>query len=192
MVNANAPVTPVPPVPATETTNTVSGTTAASGHGFRAKTVSRSSPKTASRLHNVSRPSPAAAAVTAKQNQSKEQAEKKNQAITQLRKLLVQGNKRVEALATVIQHLFTEVLQSFLWLPNSGNILTPPASILYLQILINCVTKTQEGVLHIVILASILLKCSTLYGCVINTEGNHTVLLFVIMFLCLGKLAEVL
>lgn len=43
-----------------------------------------------------------------KQNQSKEQAEKKNQAIAQLRKLLVQGNKRVEALATVIQHLFTE------------------------------------------------------------------------------------
>lgn len=47
--------------------------------------------------------------VTAKQNQSKEQAEKKNQAISQLKKLLVQGNRRVEALATVIQHLFTEV-----------------------------------------------------------------------------------
>uniref|UniRef100_A0A3Q0RGE7 Microtubule associated tumor suppressor 1b n=1 Tax=Amphilophus citrinellus TaxID=61819 RepID=A0A3Q0RGE7_AMPCI len=41
-------------------------------------------------------------------NHSKEQAEKKNQAIAQLRKLLVQGNKRVEALATVIQHIFTE------------------------------------------------------------------------------------
>lgn len=53
-----------------------------------------------------------------KQNQSKEQAEKKNQAIAQLRKLLVQGNKRVEALATVIQHLFTEV-QSHLHLHSS-------------------------------------------------------------------------
>ncbi|KAL3067631.1 hypothetical protein OYC64_017372 [Pagothenia borchgrevinki] len=46
--------------------------------------------------------------VAAKQNQSKEQAEKKNQALSQLRRLLLQGNRRVEALATVIQHLFIE------------------------------------------------------------------------------------
>uniref|UniRef100_A0A3B4Y9U4 Microtubule associated tumor suppressor 1b n=1 Tax=Seriola lalandi dorsalis TaxID=1841481 RepID=A0A3B4Y9U4_SERLL len=60
---------------------------------------------------NASRPGPRSVVAdrTAKQNQSKEQAEKKNHAILQLRKLLLQGNKRVEALATVIQHLFTEV-----------------------------------------------------------------------------------
>lgn len=46
--------------------------------------------------------------VQSKLNPSREQADKKNQAINQLRKLLVQGNKRVEALATVIQHLFSE------------------------------------------------------------------------------------
>uniref|UniRef100_A0A3Q4BGC1 Uncharacterized protein n=1 Tax=Mola mola TaxID=94237 RepID=A0A3Q4BGC1_MOLML len=40
--------------------------------------------------------------------QSHVQVEKRNQAIAQLRRLLVQGNKRVEALATVVQHLFTE------------------------------------------------------------------------------------
>uniref|UniRef100_A0A3P8VSI7 Microtubule associated tumor suppressor 1b n=1 Tax=Cynoglossus semilaevis TaxID=244447 RepID=A0A3P8VSI7_CYNSE len=39
---------------------------------------------------------------------NREQAEKKNQAIGQLRRLLVQGNRKVEALATVIQHLFSE------------------------------------------------------------------------------------
>ncbi|XP_027138555.1 microtubule-associated tumor suppressor 1 homolog isoform X4 [Larimichthys crocea] len=114
VVNANAPVTPVLPAPATDATNTASGTTGVSSPGFKARTGSRSSPKTGSRLQNASKPSAAGAVaaadgtVTAKQNQSREQSEKKNQAINQLRKLLVQGNKRVEALATVIQHLFTE------------------------------------------------------------------------------------
>ncbi|XP_031722907.1 microtubule-associated tumor suppressor 1 homolog isoform X2 [Anarrhichthys ocellatus] len=113
VVNANAPVMAVLPVPAPDTTNTGSGTTGASGLGFKAKNGSRSSPKTASRLQNTSKPGAAGAVVvdrmvTAKQNQNKELAEKKNQAINQLRKLLVQGNKRVEALAIVIQQLFTE------------------------------------------------------------------------------------
>lgn len=125
MVNANAPVTPVLPAPATDATNTASGTTGVSSPGFKARTGSRSSPKTGSRLQNASKPSAAGAVaaadgtVTAKQNQSREQSEKKNQAINQLRKLLVQGNKRVEALATVIQHLFTEVLETFLCLLKS-------------------------------------------------------------------------
>ncbi|TMS23482.1 Microtubule-associated tumor suppressor 1-like protein A, partial [Larimichthys crocea] len=114
VVNANAPVTPVLPAPATDATNTASGTTGVSSPGFKARTGSRSSPKTGSRLQNASKPCAAGAVaaadgtVTAKQNQSREQSEKKNQAINQLRKLLVQGNKKVEALATVIQHLFTE------------------------------------------------------------------------------------
>lgn len=118
MVNANAPATPALPVPVTDTTNTGSGTTGASVVGFKARTGSRSSPKTGSRLQNASKPGAAAAVVAdgtiaTKQNQSKEQAEKKNQAINQLRRLLVQGNKKVEALATVIQHLFTEVLRKY-------------------------------------------------------------------------------
>lgn len=113
VVNGNTPVPAVLPAPATDTTNTGSGTTGAPALGSKAKTGSRSSPKAVSRLQNAPKPAAAGAAVaermvTAKQNQSKEQAEKKNQAIIQLRKLLVQGNKRVEALATVIQHLFTE------------------------------------------------------------------------------------
>lgn len=132
MVNANLPVTQVLPVLVAEITNTGSGSTGASGLGFKARTGSRSSPKTGFRIHNaskagVSRAVVADGAVTAKQNQIKEQAEKKNQAVNQLRKLLVQGNRRVEALAIVIQHLFTEVLQSFLCLPNSEKIFTPPA-----------------------------------------------------------------
>ncbi|KAM9398744.1 uncharacterized protein mtus1b isoform 1-T6 [Salvelinus alpinus] len=36
------------------------------------------------------------------------QCEKKNQSLQQLRRLLEQGNRRIEALATVVQHLFTE------------------------------------------------------------------------------------
>ncbi|XP_068583736.1 microtubule-associated tumor suppressor 1 homolog isoform X2 [Cebidichthys violaceus] len=113
VVNANSPVMAVLPVPAPDTTNTGSGTTGASGLGFKAKNGSRSSPKTASHLQNTSKPGTAGAVVvdqmvTAKENQSNELAEKKNQAINQLRKLLVQGNKRVEALAIVIQQLFTE------------------------------------------------------------------------------------
>uniref|UniRef100_A0A8C4FCS8 Microtubule associated tumor suppressor 1b n=1 Tax=Dicentrarchus labrax TaxID=13489 RepID=A0A8C4FCS8_DICLA len=110
VVNANAPVLPAP---ATDATTTGSGTTGTSGLGFKARTGSRSSPKTASRLQNAPKPGAAVAVVAdgtvpTKQNQSKEQAEKKNQTINQLRKLLFQGNKRVEALATVIQHLFSE------------------------------------------------------------------------------------
>ncbi|XP_065806153.1 microtubule-associated tumor suppressor 1 homolog isoform X2 [Labrus bergylta] len=114
VVKANTPVTPVPAADTTTTTTTGSGTTGASGLGFKARTGSRSSPRTGSRLQTSSRPVSAGAvvagdgAVQTKPNQSKEQAEKKNQAINQLRKLLIQGNKKVEALATVIQHLFTE------------------------------------------------------------------------------------
>ncbi|XP_071388858.1 microtubule-associated tumor suppressor 1 homolog A-like [Centroberyx affinis] len=118
LVNANGPVTPVLPVPTADTTHTGSGTTGTFGLGFRARTGSRTSPKAGSRLQNGSKPgaveagsgSPTAAdgTVQAKQNQRKEQAEKKNQGINHLRRLLVQGNKRVEALATVIQHLFSE------------------------------------------------------------------------------------
>ncbi|XP_056228013.1 protein piccolo-like [Seriola aureovittata] len=110
LVNGNLPVTSVLPVLVAEVTNTGSSTTGASGLGFKATTGSRSSPKTGSCVQNASRPGPRAVVAdrTAKQNQSKEQAEKKNHAILQLRKLLLQGNKRVEALATVIQHLFTE------------------------------------------------------------------------------------
>ncbi|XP_060941655.1 microtubule-associated tumor suppressor 1 homolog [Limanda limanda] len=104
LVNTNMPVTAVPPMLVTEVKRL----------GFKARTGSRSSPKTGCRIQNASKPGVARVAaaegtvITAKQNQSKQQAEKKNQVINQLRKLLVQGNKRVEALATVIQHLFTE------------------------------------------------------------------------------------
>ncbi|KAL3995779.1 type II keratin, basic [Sarotherodon galilaeus] len=114
-VNANAPVAPVPPVPATNTTNTATlGTAGPSTLGLKARTGPRSGPRAGSRLQSTSRAGGHGGAVASdgtnaiKQNHSKEQAEKKNQAIVQLRKLLVQGNKRVEALATVIQHLFTE------------------------------------------------------------------------------------
>ncbi|XP_072318721.1 uncharacterized protein [Eucyclogobius newberryi] len=78
------------------------------------KASARSSPKTASRLQpsaprTTPCPAPAPAPVEdASVKQSKEQAEKKNQAIVQLKKLLLQGNRRVEALALVIQHIFTE------------------------------------------------------------------------------------
>ncbi|KAM3623377.1 uncharacterized protein V6R79_010375 [Siganus canaliculatus] len=108
VVNAN---TPALPVPTTDPTNAGSGTTGVSIPGFKARTGLRSSPKTGSRLQNAPKPGVAGAVVadgTVAAKQSKEQAEKKNQAIHQLRRLLVQGNKRVEALATVIQHLFTE------------------------------------------------------------------------------------
>ncbi|KAJ0050866.1 hypothetical protein NL108_009237, partial [Boleophthalmus pectinirostris] len=75
-------------------------------------TPTRSSPKTTSRLQPSAprtTPSSAPAPATVEDvKQSKEQAEKKSQAIVQLRRLLLQGNKRVEALALVIQHLFNE------------------------------------------------------------------------------------
>lgn len=117
MVNANAPVPPCIPVPASEATNPTPGFTAALTPGFKARSGSRSSPKAGSRPQSSSRagaPAELEGSVSAKQ--SREQAEKKNQAISRLRKLLVQGNRRVEALATVIQHLVTEVLQLFLFL----------------------------------------------------------------------------
>ena len=41
----------------------------------------------------------------------------------QVRKLLVQGNRRVEALAVVIQHLFTEVRPSCVCVGGGANIL---------------------------------------------------------------------
>uniref|UniRef100_A0A3Q1FQI0 Microtubule-associated tumor suppressor 1 homolog A-like n=1 Tax=Acanthochromis polyacanthus TaxID=80966 RepID=A0A3Q1FQI0_9TELE len=104
VVNANTPAAPVLPVPSTD--NTTSGSTGPSS--FRARTGARSSPKAGSRLQNAPRPAGGAVDGSAKQNHNKEQAEKKNQAINQLRRLLVQGNRRVEALATVIQHLFSE------------------------------------------------------------------------------------
>lgn len=117
-VHAKTPEASGLPAPITDSTGTGSGTSGGSGVGFKARPGSRSSPKTGLRLQNASKCGTATAmvadaAVLSKQNQSKEQAEKKNQAVNQLRRLLVQGNKRVEALATVIQHLFTEVLQSF-------------------------------------------------------------------------------
>nr|XP_020442637.1 microtubule-associated tumor suppressor 1 homolog isoform X1 [Monopterus albus]XP_020442638.1 microtubule-associated tumor suppressor 1 homolog isoform X1 [Monopterus albus] len=113
VMSPNAPVTPVLPVPLAENTISGSGTTGASALGFKVRTGSRSSPKTGSRIQNACKSGAAGAApvdgtVAAKQNQSREQVERKNQAINQLRKLLIQGNKRVEALATVIQHVFTE------------------------------------------------------------------------------------
>ncbi|XP_054866065.1 microtubule-associated tumor suppressor 1 homolog isoform X1 [Amphiprion ocellaris] len=106
VLNANTPAAPVLPVPSAD--NTTSGSTGPSS--FRARTGARSSPKAGSRLQYGPRPAGGAAdgSVPGKQNHNKEQVEKKNQAINQLRRLLVQGNRRVEALATVIQHLFTE------------------------------------------------------------------------------------
>ncbi|KAI9536064.1 hypothetical protein NQZ68_037029, partial [Dissostichus eleginoides] len=102
----HAPGTAVLPGPAPE-----SHCNGASGLGLKPKTALRS--RAGSRLQNASRPGAgggwgAERTVAAKQNQSKEQAEKKNQALSQLTRLLLQGNRRVEALATVIQHLFTE------------------------------------------------------------------------------------
>lgn len=105
MVDGNAPV---PPVADFKNTNGVSGTTAA-------RSGSRSVLKTTNRPQNAAKASAADATATAKHNQGKEPAEKKRQAIAQLKRMLVQGNKRVEALATVIQHVFSEVLQLNLW-----------------------------------------------------------------------------
>ncbi|KAI3352635.1 hypothetical protein L3Q82_019220 [Scortum barcoo] len=105
-VNVNASVTPVLRVSTTDTTNASSDTNGASGLVFKARPRSRSSSK--SGKAGTTRAVVVGGIITAKQNQRKEQAEKRNQTITQLRKLLLQGNKRVEALATVIQHLFTE------------------------------------------------------------------------------------
>ncbi|XP_061628079.1 microtubule-associated tumor suppressor 1 homolog A isoform X7 [Phyllopteryx taeniolatus] len=103
VVNANAPGTTVSSVPVAVSTNTGSGTTGPPALAFKARPGSRSSAKHRTRLQNGPKPG----AVTAKQSQSKEPTEKNNQA-GQLWKLLIQANKKVEALATVVQHLFNE------------------------------------------------------------------------------------
>ncbi|XP_061536525.1 uncharacterized protein mtus1b isoform X2 [Phycodurus eques] len=103
VVNANAPGTTVSSVPVAVSTNTGSGTTGPPALAFKARPGSRSSAKHRARLQNAPKPG----AATAKQNQSKEPTEKNNQA-GQLWKLLIQANKKVEALATVVQHLFNE------------------------------------------------------------------------------------
>lgn len=118
---AKASETSVPPAPSTDPTPTSTGTSGGPCTGSKTRTGSRSSPRTGSRLQNASKSGSAAAVAAdrtgpAKPSQSKEQAEKRNQAISQLRRLLVQGNRRVEALATVIQHLFTEVLELLFFL----------------------------------------------------------------------------
>lgn len=86
-----------------KTTNSVSSATAA-------RSGSRSVLKATNRPQNATKAS-AVDGTTTKPSQNKEQAEKKKQAIAQLKRMLIQGNKRVEALATVIQHVFSEVLQ---------------------------------------------------------------------------------
>lgn len=98
-MNGNAPVTPGADF---KPANTVPGSTAARA-GARSLLRATSRPQTSAKA--------SAADGTTKHNQSKEHAEKKRQAVAQLRRMLVQGNKRVEALATVIQHVFSEVLQ---------------------------------------------------------------------------------
>ncbi|MEQ2291189.1 hypothetical protein AMECASPLE_010875, partial [Ameca splendens] len=113
VLNANTPVTPTLPVPSPDDSITTSGCAGPTGPGLKARTGSRSSPKHRSWLQHASRPGVGGAVapvstVTVKQNQNKEQMERKNQAIIQLRRLLVQGNRRVEALAVVIQHMFSE------------------------------------------------------------------------------------
>ncbi|XP_038144103.1 microtubule-associated tumor suppressor 1 homolog [Cyprinodon tularosa] len=110
VLNANTPTSPALPVPALDGSNTTPGPAGPAGPGLKARTGSRSSPKHGGRPQHASRPGVGgtAAPVTAKQNQNKEQVERKNQALVQLRRLLVQGNRKVEALAAVIQHLFSE------------------------------------------------------------------------------------
>lgn len=105
VVNGNAPVAPVADF---KNTNSVSSATAA-------RSGSRSILKTTNRPQNAAKASAADGTASTKHNQNKEQAEKKRQAIAQLKRMLIQGNKRVEALATVIQHVFSEVLQLSLW-----------------------------------------------------------------------------
>lgn len=100
--NGNAPVATVAPVADFKSANAVSSTAAA-------RPGSRSALKAASHPQSASKASGADATVPTKHNQSREHAEKKKQAIAQLRRMLIQGNKRVEALATVIQHVFSEV-----------------------------------------------------------------------------------
>ncbi|XP_051939712.1 microtubule-associated tumor suppressor 1 homolog isoform X2 [Hippocampus zosterae] len=108
VANASVSMAPVSPAPVTFSTNTGLGSTGPPALIFKARAGSRSSPKHGIRLQSGPKPG----AVAAKQNQSKELTEKKNQA-SQLGKLLIQANKKVEALATVIQHLFNEREEAF-------------------------------------------------------------------------------
>ncbi|XP_037546388.1 nascent polypeptide-associated complex subunit alpha, muscle-specific form [Nematolebias whitei] len=113
VLNTSSPATAAPTVPAPDAASTTSGPSGPAGSRFKARTGSRSSPRTGLRPQNASRPGAGRTAsleepVPAKQNQNKEQVEKKNQALVQLRRLLVQGNQKVEALATVVQHLLTQ------------------------------------------------------------------------------------
>lgn len=94
----------ISPVADFKTTSSVSSATAA-------RSGSRSVLKATNRPQNAAKASAVDGTATTKPSQSKEQAEKKKQAIAQLKRMLIQGNKRVEALATVIQHVFSEVLQ---------------------------------------------------------------------------------
>ncbi|XP_037110159.1 microtubule-associated tumor suppressor 1 homolog A isoform X4 [Syngnathus acus] len=103
VVNTSVPVTPV-----YVSINAGLGTTGPSAPAFKARTSSRSSPKNGMRLQSASKP----AVVAAKPNQSKEITEKKKQA-SHLWKLVIQANKKVEAFATVIQHLFKEHEEAF-------------------------------------------------------------------------------
>lgn len=116
--NGGAPAAPVADF---KNTNAVSSTAAA-------RTGPRSALKAASHPQSASKASGADATAPAKPNQSREHAEKKKQAIAQLRRMLIQGNKRVEALATVIQHVFSEVLRLHLLLATMFQWTDTPAS----------------------------------------------------------------
>ncbi|XP_061833197.2 uncharacterized protein [Nerophis lumbriciformis] len=96
---------PGTPMAVSDSTNTELGTAAPTVLGCKTRTGSRGSPKHGA--HSQSAPKPSVAgAMVAKQDPNKEDVEKK-QSIS-LRKVLLQANKRVEAFATVIQHLFLE------------------------------------------------------------------------------------
>lgn len=117
VLNTSSPAAAAPTVPAPDAASTTSGPSGPAGSRFKARTGSRSSPRTGLRPQNASRPGAGRTAsleepFPAKQNQNKEQLEKKNQAMVQLRRLLVQGNQKVEALATVVQHLLTQVIHT--------------------------------------------------------------------------------
>ncbi|XP_055086469.1 LOW QUALITY PROTEIN: microtubule-associated tumor suppressor 1 homolog [Periophthalmus magnuspinnatus] len=88
--------------------DTISSSSAQSPTLSKPKTSARSSPKTASRLQPSAPRTTPSSSLVEDVKQSKEQVERKSQTIVQLRSFLLQGNRRVEALALVIQHLFSE------------------------------------------------------------------------------------
>ncbi|XP_061763290.1 microtubule-associated tumor suppressor 1 homolog A isoform X3 [Nerophis ophidion] len=96
---------PVTPVAVSDSTNTELGTAAPTVLGCKIRTGSRGSPKHGARSQSTPKPG-VAGAMLAKQDLIKEDVDKK-QSIS-FRKVLLQANKGVEALATVIQHLFLE------------------------------------------------------------------------------------